>query len=794
LGEVVFPGRRIFGRGSLTVLMLVAAVALTTRLAYLAEIRSSPFFSVPVIDAEVYDSMARRIAAGQLAGGTTAFWQAPLYPYLLAGLYRLGSGALGVRLVQALLGTATAVLITLLAQRQIGPRAGLLAGLAAAVYGPFLVFEGRLLAPALILALNVAGLVVLERSRHDPGLGRRALAGFLFGLATLARPDAFFVALVLGGGLLIAEWRHGPAGRGSLKRAAAVARAATFVGVAFLTTLPVTARNWMVARDLVWVSANGGINFYLGNNPRAEETIEIRPGRTWERLVETPHREAGLTRASDRSRYFYREGLRFARTEPAAYAALVARKTAQFFAGQEIRRNEDPYQLRRESRLIRFLLWRAGPFGFPFGIVSPLALIGAAVLWPRRRELLLVYLYAAAYALSVIAFFVTARYRLPALPALLILAAGAVDWFLAHRRAPGVAFRFAGGFALLAVFLNANPAVPRLNTDAEYSRLLAIAEYERGNAAAAVTAQEQAILGHPGAAELHFDQGLYRTAAGDTAGAITAYRQAIALDPTYGEPRVNLGNLLVARGDFAGGVRLYIEAAVIDPDLVPAQIAVGNAMRHSGQADSALARYDRALALDPESAEAALGKMAALEASGRIDEAIAAGRQALTRAGERADLLAALGRALKQAGRNQEAVATLRASLVKEPRRAETWVTLGQCYRHLNRLGEAEKAQKQAIALKPDLAPAHVNLADVYARRGLFDQAIAELERALALEPFNLTAIYNLAVVHAELGQESQAVRMLETLLALAPDHKEGRLALARLRGEPVPHLHLQEP
>jgi tetratricopeptide (TPR) repeat protein len=570
-------------------------------------------------------------------------------------------------------------------------------------------------------------------------------------------------------------------------------RAATFVGVALLTTLPATARNWMVARDLVWVSANGGINFYLGNNPRAEETIEIRPGRRWERLVETPHREAGLTRASDRSRYFYREAWRFIRTQPAAYAALLARKTAQFFAGLEIRRNEDPYQLRRESELIRFLLWRAGPFGFPFGIVSPLAVIGALVLWPRRRELLTVYLFAAGYAIAVIAFFVTARYRLPAVPALLILAAGAVDWFLTHRHTPGVGFRFAGGLALLAVLLNANPAVPRIDTDAEYARLLAIAEYERGNSAKAVKAQDQAIRGNPDAAELHFDQGLYRTAAGDTAGAITAYQKAIVLDPTYGEPRVNLGNLLVAAGDFAGAVRLYFEAAIVDPDLVPAQIAVANAMRHSGQIDSALAHYDRALALDPESAEAVLGKMAALEASGRNDAAIATGRQALTRIGERADLLAALGRALKQAGRNHEAVAALRASLVKEPRRAETWVTLGQCYRRLGQLDQAEAAQKQAIALKPELVPAHVNLADVYARRGLFDQATASLERALALDPLNLTAIYNLAVVHIELGQEAQAERMLANLLALKPDHEEGRRALAHLRGEAVPHLHLEE-
>jgi tetratricopeptide (TPR) repeat protein len=771
----------------------VAAIAVAARAIYLAEIRSSPFFEVPVIDAETYSAMARQIAAGDLAGGDTAYWQPPLYPYLLALLRSLSLGSLGARFVQFLLGATSAVLVARLGREVLGKRAGLLAGIATAIYGPFLFFEGRLLAPALILITNITGLLLLERARRNPGIGRRAIAGLVFGLAAVARPDAFFVALVLGLGLLVAEWRSRPAGAAQggdreeanrVGRNGAVARAAVFIGAALLVTLPVTARNWVVARDLVWVSANGGINCYIGNNPRAEETVAMRPGRDWQQLVETPHREAGLTRASDRSRYFYRQALRFAIEEPAAYAALLLRKTGRFFAGLEIRRNEDPYPLRSESRLLSLLLWRAGRFGFPFGLVSPLAIVGAVLLWPRRRELLLVYLYAGAYAIAVIAFFVTARYRLPAVPALLILAAGSVDWLLSRRRQPGVAPRFLIGLGFLAVLVGFNPAVPGLRDDAEHWRLLAIAEYERGNATEATTAQAEALRQAPDRAELHYDQGIYLTATADTAGAINAYLTAIALAPDYGEPKVNLGNLLVSHGDYASAVRLFIEAAIDDPDLVPAQIAVGKALLHSGHPDSALARFEQALTLDPESVPATLGKIAALRKSGRVNQAIATARSAIELSGERADLLTALGTSFKDAGFYPQAVVTLKASLRREPEQADAWVTIGQCYRYLDQLEQAEEAQKRAIELDPRQVPAYVNLSDVYARRGLFELAIAELEKAIALDPFHVNAIYNLAVVHAQLGEEPMALLLLEKLLKIDPEHEPGKRALSHLRGE----------
>jgi tetratricopeptide (TPR) repeat protein len=768
-------------------LLAVAALALLVRFAHLAELRMHADAAVPL--AATRSAQASDRPGGPAAADRTAFAEPPLYDHVLAAFVALGSGPLAPRAIQFLLGVATALLTAHLAGRLIGRRAAMLAGIAAALYGPFVLFEGRLLAPSLVVFLSTAGLALLETGRARAALLPRIAAGSCFGLAALARPEVLLVAAVLGCGLFWVERAaarapgRGPARAGSHVPGRPALRLAAFLGMALLVTFTATARNWIVAREVVWVSSDGGLRLFLGNNPRSDQILAGDPERVARDLALAAQRETGLSVPAAYSRYFYAQVRGFIRAEPEAYARLLGVKTARFLAGYEVGRDEDFYVSRAWSRLLTRLVWQAGPFGFPFGLVSPLAVLGAILLWPRRRDLALIYLSASAFAMVTIAYFVTAATRLPAVPPLLVLAAGAVDWMLERRQAPGLALRFGAAAAALLLVFHLNPAAPHGGPPSETHRARAAAEYERQHYALAVAEQARAIGLDPARAELHFDQGLYLTAAGDTAGAIAAYQRAIELAPGYGEPKVNLANLLVRAGDFPTAVRLYIEAAVGDPDLLPAHVAVGSAFLHSGHPDSALARFEHVLARDPAHTEATLGRIAALSDLGRGAEAVAAARAAIATFGETPALLAAQGQALRMAGRTTEAIAALKAALALDPERADTWVTLGQCYRTRGQLAAAEEAQKRAIALAPTLVPARVNLADVYARRGLLDQALRELERALELDPFNETAIYNMAAVQAQLGEEAVARAMLERLLAVNPQHAPARSALAHLAG-----------
>jgi hypothetical protein len=101
-------------------LLLTFLLALVVRLAYQVEIRDLPTQHQLVMDAQRYDALAR----GILAGGwlpREPFYQAPLYPYLLALVYAAcGRSLVAVRLVQALLGALTAVLAAVVASRLSG--------------------------------------------------------------------------------------------------------------------------------------------------------------------------------------------------------------------------------------------------------------------------------------------------------------------------------------------------------------------------------------------------------------------------------------------------------------------------------------------------------------------------------------------------------------------------------------------------------------------------------------------------------------------------------------------------
>src|SRR5471032_117466 len=69
---------------------------------------------------------------------------------------------------------------------------------------------------------------------------------------------------------------------------------------------------------------------------------------------------------------------------------------------------------------------RLGGFIGHFGILVPLALFGVILTWPRRSQLWILYAMTAAYAASVVLFYVFARYRYQLVPLLILFAAAGV--------------------------------------------------------------------------------------------------------------------------------------------------------------------------------------------------------------------------------------------------------------------------------------------------------------------------------------------------------------------------------
>jgi hypothetical protein len=110
-------------------LALVLTLAAGLRLAHVLALRDTPWFDHLVVDPGYYDQWAQRLAAGDWLG-ERAFYMDPLYPYALAGLYRLfGRDLLLVRLVQVVLGVGSCWLVASIGTRVGGRRIGLVAAL-----------------------------------------------------------------------------------------------------------------------------------------------------------------------------------------------------------------------------------------------------------------------------------------------------------------------------------------------------------------------------------------------------------------------------------------------------------------------------------------------------------------------------------------------------------------------------------------------------------------------------------------------------------------------------------------
>jgi tetratricopeptide (TPR) repeat protein len=545
------PGGRVKDLRPAVVFVLAYAV----RLLYVLQIQHAPYFDVPLIDGPNYFRMAAVISSGSLTGGHQVFWQPPLYSYFLAVLFAtIGNGMLAIYAVQAAVGSLSCVLVYCIGKRLFDARSATAAGLIAALYGPLIHFDAQPLIPVVHIVLVLGGFLMLLRAAGigEPAGLRRARffsAGLLWGLAATATPNILLAVP--------------PAAAWGWRRMRAAGVAGLLVAGVGLPVLIVTARNVLVARDAVLISSNGGLNFFVGNNPDYERTIRLRPGGEFERLAQEPE-NLGIVKASARSRWFASRAGQFLRDHPGEALRLYARKTGELIAGREIPRNQDPYVYRRESWLLALLLWRFG-ISFPFGLVAPLALAGlfvggqASEAQVSGRRLLL--LYAAAYAVSILLFFPTDRYRLPLVPVAALLAGRMLAALPGCLKRPIVPAAFLCGLILF-------------NLDARTPGEV-YPEEEALNTAYALR-----VKGRPQEAR-------------------DAYLKAMALNPRRIDPYNSLAVMAAEEGRWDEAAARYEALLEIAPDFADVRRSLGEAYRALGRKEDAWREWRAAVDLAP---------------------------------------------------------------------------------------------------------------------------------------------------------------------------------------------------
>ncbi len=418
------------------------ALALGVRVLYLVEQPSFPSFHKPETDALYYDQAARAIAAGDWSLGREPLRMSPGYFYFLGCIYRVaGPGPWAPRLVQIALGLCLVWLVWDTSRRLLGSRWALLPATAAAFYGPFIYFEGHLLADSLGAFLHVLVMWLAIRALQAPAqVGRWLVVGVAWGLCCVTRPNALPLLVPLG----YAAWSgSGPA----LRERARILVALTLGGA--LAIAPVTLRNLFASGEPVLLTSHGGINLFVGNGPGATGTWRMprevpgawSPMEQFHLFHEAAEQALGRKlsgRAADD--YWVGRTLDAITADPTAWLRLMLRKLHLYWNGRELHNVYD-YEFTREVSLI------LGPPFVEFVFVAPFALVGMLLLLGRPGVGRFLGLYAATICGAIVLVYVTDRYRLPVVGPVLVIGAAFVRELVAYVRAANWR-AFTGWFAL----------------------------------------------------------------------------------------------------------------------------------------------------------------------------------------------------------------------------------------------------------------------------------------------------------------------------------------------------------
>jgi tetratricopeptide repeat protein len=335
------------------------------------------------------------------------------------------------------------------------------------------------------------------------------------------------------------------------------ATALLFLGIG-IGTSPCWMHNCLIARDPVFLSAHSGVNFWIGNNPFATGYPRFPPGlhagqeAMLKDSINAAEKAAGHPlRRSQVSDYWSAKAKDYIRLHLGDWLKLMTTKINNFWNAFQYDDLSMITPLREQQVILP---------GLRFGVVAALAIPGLLMAYrrfPRSRWI------AAAIALhmtSLLGVFVTERYRLAAVPGLLLFGAvGVIDLWQTCATAN---YRRASCYVLLLTVATWFVSIPKHDLS-----LWALDSYNSGWQALEsndlLAAEQKLNLAYsyvPENAEINFALGNLRLAKGDKASAKSYYFATLRLDPTHEGAYNNLGILALEEKRWSLAVRFFTNA------------------------------------------------------------------------------------------------------------------------------------------------------------------------------------------------------------------------------------------
>ena len=705
------------------------------------QLAGAPLAQVPLVDAEVYWDWAGAIAGGQWQGDTP-FFSAPLYPYLLGVLRSVGAGLTAVYLLQWLMHLCTAALVWWVGRERFDGRTGLFAAaLWLLAQGPAYA-NLRILAGPLQTLLVASTLAAFAAYQTRPRNIVAGAAGVLAGLTALAWPpaQAFLIVMVL--------WMALCPGR-TLKHAL------TFLLAGVLTIAPATVHNLRASGEFIAITAHSGITLYHGNNPTADGTFSPHGVSGDKRVHERDAFDQAAAAAgredigwADVSSHFSGRALDWCSDHPGQAFTLLLRKGWLFMTSSVHGEMYVPTLEKQDgsaSRLHAAIL--------PECLLVLPALVAAVLLFlrdPRRYfpEAAFVFL-----ALGVcLAFFYSPRYRLPALPAMALLAAWMGTEYYQFLGSGRLRWSLAWPIAVGALGMFANPWLGLEREDsyrAEYELRVGRAHEQLGQIDEArqrwIRAREH---GHP---QADLELARLRLEA-DPAGALAELKRLAEQRPGDGATQRALGLALARAGQPEPALESFRRAIAIDRNDVDAELGAGGCLVQLGDPQRALAHFERVLHLDPGAADVNFNRGVAFERLALVDDARSAYEAELTREDQHEAARGALVSLLQRTGQHAQAVLHARFMLRTDPEHVGAqlvlaWLLATSRDKSLHNGPEALRVARALVRQEGGSDPVLLDtLAAALARSGQWEEAQQTQQRALSGLPPSADAAQRLAL------------------------------------------------
>ena len=415
------------------IIIFLFSLALLLRILHIYFIVPNPFFHHPVGDEKEHYEWALKIIEGDVFSvHKGAFFRSPGYPYFLAFLlFITGENLFLVRILQAIIGSFSVVLIYLIAEKKFGKKVALLSGFISAGYPLFIYYSAMLLDTTFYIFLVLLVLFFSLKIEEKKTCLWVFLSGLFMAFNCIIRPNLLifipfhivWIAIML---VSHTSWRQ--IYSDLIQRWKFVAGSIILYLIPiFIIISSIMLRNYLLEKDFYLIATNGDLNFYLANNPDKELTLNLRPGLEWEMFLQTPYLELGENISKKEVQLFWRKKyLDYIKKRPFIFLLDKVVNLYNFFDGYEYREIQMYDYYFKQSPILKIPI--------SFYIISPLSLIGIAFGIRKFRENNLLILFVGVYAFSVVLFFVYSRYRLPIVPVLIMFASYTVVRMIGEMR------------------------------------------------------------------------------------------------------------------------------------------------------------------------------------------------------------------------------------------------------------------------------------------------------------------------------------------------------------------------